>query len=339
MTNLEYNKILNRFRRKELRLTREKLLNVVSLLDEVSESLETQIARFADENGKLRREQLQAMKGRIESDLEAFKAQYDVIVQTGVSDSAAVILERNGEIFVQVEGTKKLIDILQDKIILQAVSLPEKDGLILSDRIWRITEEAKADITARVQQGMLLGESHTKVARDIRQYVKGGGLKYKSERLVITEMSKAYKRANEASVEVMRQNSDFMWFEKWELSSRHPRPDVCGRAGTLIETKEGPKKIEDIKIGDEVLTHKGRYKKVTQLYRNQVRNAELQKLTFQSEKNRTHEVIVTPNHPFLIDEKWIPAGELKKGCSGVALPESLCEQENQFVYDKSDKEE
>lgn len=39
----------------------------------------------------------------------------------------------------------------------------------------------------------------------------------------------------------------------------------CQLAGTLIFTKDGMKKIEDIKVGDQVLTHKGRFRAVTWL--------------------------------------------------------------------------
>jgi hypothetical protein len=194
---------------------------------------------FSDEKGLLRKEQLQAMKARVENDLNSFEDQYSYLVRDGVTDMSSAILERNGELFIEIEGSKKLIDLLQDKVLAQAINLKEKDGLILSDRIWRLTQEAKADIIARLQQGMLLGESHVKVAKDIREYIKGGGLKYKSERLVQSEMAKAYKRANEMSVEAMRQNSEFVWFEKWELSSAHPAPDVCDILATQ-DLGEGP---------------------------------------------------------------------------------------------------
>lgn len=279
------------------------------------------------------------MKSRVDDSLDSFQEGYTRLISYGTSEEVDLILDRNGRIFLEVEGTQKLVDTIKDNVLTASMTLREKDGLVLSDRIWRITEESKLEISSRIQQGILLGESHTKVSRDVKQYVvNSGGLRYKAERLVLTEMAKIYKLANESAVEQMRLNSRYMWFEKWELSPRHPRPDVCTGEGTLINTKNGPKNIEDIKTGDEVLTHKGRYRKVTKLYRTQVQNAELRKLTFQSEKNRIHEVIVTPNHPFLIDEEWIPAGDLKKGFVGVSLPESLCEQENQFLSDSVYKE-
>lgn len=227
MNNRQYNQIVHNSRRKELTLNKERLSDTISLLRAVSSDIEAEAAKLSDDDGKLRKEQLREMKSRIDEDLDVFQDQFDAIVKTGISDMASVIIERNGEIFLEVEGTKKLIDILQDKIVMQAITLPEKDGLILSDRVWRTSQEAKMDIIRRLQQGMLLGESHAKVARDIKQYIESGPLRYKSERLVTTEMAKAYQRANAASVEVMRQNSQYMWFEKWELSPRHPRPDVC----------------------------------------------------------------------------------------------------------------
>lgn len=198
------------------------------MLTGVNDDLSVAIAQAADQTGTLRKEQLQAIKSRIEQDLDVFENQYSYIAKSGIKGEVTLILERNGEIFIEAEGTKKLVDLLNDKIISQVLDYKEKDGLILSDRIWRITQEAKADITNRISQGMLLGESHVKVSKDLRQYIVGdGGLRYKSERLAMTEMAKAYQRANSQSVEMMRQNSEYMWFEKWELSPAHPKPDVC----------------------------------------------------------------------------------------------------------------
>lgn len=222
-------------------LRRETLAEIIDLLTGVNDDLAIAIVQAADHTGTLRKEQLQAMKGRIEQDLDIFEEQYRNISNAGIKGEVALIIERNGEIFVEVEGTQKLIGLLSDNIITQILDYKEKDGLILSDRIWRLTQEAKADITNRISQGILLGESHAKVAKDLRQYIIGdGGLRYKSERLAMTEMAKAYQRANDQSVEMMRQKSEFMWFEKWELSPAHPKPDVCDILATQNIEGEGP---------------------------------------------------------------------------------------------------
>lgn len=194
----------------------------------VSTNLEFAILQAADQNGTLRKEQLQAIKNRVDQDLNVFEQQYSVITHDGVTGTASLIIERNGQIFIEAEGTKKLVDLLHDKVLTQIFQYKENDGLILSDRIWKLTQEAKADITARLSQGILLGESHAKVAKDLRQYIIGnGGMRYKTERLTLTEMAKSYQVANQMSTEQMRQDSEYMWYEKWELSPAHINPDVC----------------------------------------------------------------------------------------------------------------
>jgi len=180
------------------------------------------------------------MKARIEQDIDSFSGAYSQIVHSGIQDETQLIIDRNGRIFLEVEGTTKLLDTIQDSVLREILNLKEKDGLVLSDRIWKITEETKADIINHLQKGILLGESHTKIAHEIRQYIKGGGVKYKSERLVITEMAKAYKHANEISVDMMRQGSQYEWFEKWELSPAHSVPDVCDILATQNIEGEGP---------------------------------------------------------------------------------------------------
>jgi hypothetical protein len=236
MTNQEYNKILHHSRRRELTLKTTTLNNIIALLSSVSNDLENAIARAADQNGTLRKEQLQQVKARIDEDLDIFQDQYQKVAHAGIVEEVNLIIERNGEIFIEAEGTRKLIDLLHDKVLTQVLEYKEKDGLILSDRIWKMSVEAKSDITNRLTQGILLGESHVKVAKDIRQYIVGnGGLRYKSERLAMTEMAKAYKKANEQSVQMMRENSQFMWYEKWELSPAHKEPDVCDLLATQDE--------------------------------------------------------------------------------------------------------
>lgn len=98
----------------------------------------------------------------------------------------------------------------------------------------------------------------------------------------------------------------------------------CFTAGHLINTKEGLKKIEDVAVDDEVLTHSGLYKKV---YNTQKRpyNGDLFSIKVWGIADSVIEA--TEEHPFLSvsrvrkNEKnanfsgatWTPANSLKKG--------------------------
>ncbi|KAA2215630.1 polymorphic toxin-type HINT domain-containing protein [Chryseobacterium sediminis] len=86
---------------------------------------------------------------------------------------------------------------------------------------------------------------------------------------------------------------------------------LCFVKGTLIKVSGGYKKIEDIKIGDEVLsynlqTKKTEFKKVNEVSENLSRD--LMEIT-------THNEIIlsTPEHPFYIGAKWVKASDIKPG--------------------------
>ena len=84
----------------------------------------------------------------------------------------------------------------------------------------------------------------------------------------------------------------------------------CFVAGTLIKTKEGFKNIEDISVGDYVLTHTNTYKKVIETYVKEYYDDLCEIKLYGLNKP----VVCTKNHPFYTyrdDEfKWIMAKDL-----------------------------
>ena len=84
----------------------------------------------------------------------------------------------------------------------------------------------------------------------------------------------------------------------------------CFVAGTLIKTKEGFKNIEDISVGDYVLTHTNTYKKVMETYVKECYDDLCEIKLYGLDKP----VVCTKNHPFYTyrdDEfKWIMAKDL-----------------------------
>jgi SPP1 gp7 family putative phage head morphogenesis protein len=84
----------------------------------------------------------------------------------------------------------------------------------------------------------------------------------------------------------------------------------CLVAGTKIKIFNGLKNIEDIQIGDMVLTHANRYRPVTDTMSRMAE--ELIEI-----KTENRNLKITPNHPVLTLRnniyEWVPAGELKVG--------------------------
>jgi len=117
-----------------------------------------------------------------------------------------------------------------------------RDGLTISDRIWKTSQEARDNMKAIVQAGV--GEDAVKVARALETYVQQGkavtaakfpnmmarmgsrvpaNIDYNALRLARTELTAAYSQgtigAAKASIAVKN--------VKWVLSNTHPRTDIC----------------------------------------------------------------------------------------------------------------
>ena len=97
----------------------------------------------------------------------------------------------------------------------------------------------------------------------------------------------------------------------------------CFKEGTLVETEEGLKPIEEIEVGDKVLaydevTGEQAYKPVVRLFRNSTE--EWYHIQVNGE-----EIICTDGHPFYVAslDKFIPAHELKVG-NTLLLSDGSC---------------
>ena len=93
----------------------------------------------------------------------------------------------------------------------------------------------------------------------------------------------------------------------------------CIAAGrTPIFTSKGWKRIKEIKVGDLVLTHKNRFRKVERV-KNRLRNGELIRIS----TDRKH-ITVTPEHPLMVNGKWTEAKDIRQG-DNISVLAAFCE--------------
>ena len=85
----------------------------------------------------------------------------------------------------------------------------------------------------------------------------------------------------------------------------------CVPAGTPIVTSEGIRPIEEIKVGDRVLTHKGNFKVVTEVFQRKYSG---RMYTFRTLGN-AEKLSVTEGHPILVysggSTRWVDPSEIK----------------------------
>jgi len=85
-----------------------------------------------------------------------------------------------------------------------------------------------------------------------------------------------------------------------------------------IYTAGGYKPIKDIRIGDLVLTHRGRFRRVVYIRPREILpgGSEVVRMAIRSrddERGKPVHLTVTPEHPFFVDGRWKRADEIKRG--------------------------
>lgn len=132
------------------------------------------------------------------------------------------------------------------------------------------------------------------------------------------------------------------WFEA--ATRNMNRRDIaqeyeCHTAYTKIITPFGFKYIKDIQIGDQVLTHRGHFRKVTRLYNKQTNKENL--VSISTPMSRKNPIEITKEHPILtavrattdsfnifneireniFDEKWLGAEEIMNKYGEYSVPQ------------------
>jgi uracil-DNA glycosylase family 4 len=111
----------------------------------------------------------------------------------------------------------------------------------------------------------------------------------------------------------------------------------------LIYTAEGYRPIKDIRVGDLVLTHRGRFKPVTYVRPRErlAGGSPVVRLTLRAGQDRGKplHLTVTPEHPFMVDGTWTAAGDIEPGAHIRALGDrcAVCGREYFVRYDRYER--
>lgn len=124
-------------------------------------------------------------------------------------------------------------------------------------------------------------------------------------RKMVERRAASYAQAIRTTFEAVRFKEAKKSGAKWARRILHAS-ESCFVVGTQILTANGCKPIEEIQVGDLVMTRRG-LRPVTRLYKRKY-EGELLKVCCSGQ-----EVICTPNHPFLTERGWQDAQNLRDG--------------------------
>ena len=160
-------------------------------------------------------------------------------------------------------------------------------------------------IRDRIKQGLDEGWSPIKVAREIRQFATTMP-RYAAENIARTTQLHSYR---EATAEIENRMGKFIE-KKIRIAALDMR--TCFPAGTKIKTPTGYKNIEDVKVGDLILTHELNYEPVTELFER-----EYQDDFIVTETKHGRLLECTKDHPVLVVRgriyKWVFAKDIEVG--------------------------
>ena len=118
---------------------------------------------------------------------------------------------------------------------------------------------------------------------------------------------------------------------KWDMVIAFP---PCFVAGTKVMTYDGLKNIEDVKAGDKVLTHKGRFRKVKEVMKKQTKR--LAKVKTQN----SGLIECTPNHPFYTKEvverdfKWLSPEMFTANTNVCSVSDKERDEDTSFSFNE-----
>ena len=137
-------------------------------------------------------------------------------------------------------AVKRLFAGINERATLAMLARTRRDGLKISDRVWRTSENARNNVRRIVEDAVARGQDSRKTARQVQQYLQPGVWKahkletrrrlgvgtdvsYQAMRLARTEMNNAFHEGMIAA----NQHSPGYRGIYWRLSAQHVVRDIC----------------------------------------------------------------------------------------------------------------
>ncbi|WP_120510974.1 hypothetical protein [Photobacterium salinisoli] len=223
-------------------------MNELGLLyQSVLSEIQFLVMNAADELGEVRLSQLQTLTREIETLL-------DQLAQTQASmvDGYIVQAAQHGGTTFSTTVAAATVSQSIDEAVLSVRTMTHKDGLQLSDRLWRVDRYAREVITQAVERAVIMGQSASEAAQAFRQrsqpvpadiahnaglsnaagisrtvaqelMVNDGAPYSQIKRVMRTEINRAHGMAfQNAAFE-----DEFVVGTQFKLSPNHPKPDIC----------------------------------------------------------------------------------------------------------------
>ena len=222
---------------------------------------------------------------------------------------------------------KRLFAGINERATLALLSRTGKDGLKLSDRVWRVSERYRNAAKRVIEDGVARGLDARKLGREVEKYLEPRvwtaqkldtrrrlgvpkDVSYEGMRLARTEMNNAF---HEGAIAANKATPSYLGIY-WRLSNAHVLDDVCNDYAAHNGKGFWPKGQEPARphpqclVAGAVISGPRVLATTARWYRGEV---------IEIETVQGRHLTVTPNHPILTPEGWVAAGMLHEGSNVV----------------------
>lgn len=230
---------------------------LADLHDKTEQSISNIISRNINSSGTIDVFKLNKIVDEyMTNELNIYRKDLYAQIKTAIDDSSALgVRAILGATEPQRKATAFIWQNISDKIRKNIINKRSiEDGLTLSDRVWKLTDDNIHQLKKIISSDILQGESAAKISRDIRSYLKQpktlrGRIKdllqpgqgtYKSAyknamRVTRTETNRAYIDAQKETAETLGYKLQF------QISGSHPEIDICDEyQGRIFEPSDFP---------------------------------------------------------------------------------------------------
>lgn len=209
--------------------------------------------------GTLRRGHLEALERALERRardltpevLAATEAGIRLATKEAVTGPELIAMDMLREAFPDDLAIRALFADINERAVAALLARTRKDGLKLSDRVWRIGERWRNNVRRVIEDGVARGVNSRVLAREAQKYLQPGvwtghkletrrrlgvskDVSYEALRLARTEMANAF---HEGGIMANRTMPSYRGIY-WRLSAAHPLLDVCDDMSNSIEYGE-----------------------------------------------------------------------------------------------------
>lgn len=179
------------------RLNKSQQAQAIKTIHSVRLDINDLLNDYSGKDGVIKRTRLTQLLREFDTIEKMIRANGTAVMSEIITTTSDTTVKGINAGFLSVLGmtavSKSSISLLNENVFEAVIKRYEKDGLILSDRIWRLAGTERDRLTTVIRSGIIQGKSVSELVADVRRVQDAGT--YAIKRMVVTEGQTARRTA------------------------------------------------------------------------------------------------------------------------------------------------